>query len=133
MNKAKIGRWHFASWPHESYMTERSDGEWVSYADYAALEKNNQSIFSENITLKSAIEDHSISYHNCSVCGEADPCSDDDVCMVLNSIPATLHALNEIKARTIEAAADYLSGQNNIGSHSHDAMYAYAASLRGGE
>ncbi|CFQ50605.1 Uncharacterised protein [Yersinia frederiksenii] len=45
--------------------------------------------------------------------------------------PATTQALNEIKAQTIETAADDLSGQNNIGAYEHEAMYAYAASLRG--
>ncbi|ENG6269771.1 hypothetical protein ABU553_003736 [Yersinia enterocolitica] len=102
MNKAKIERWHFASWPHESYMVEEPDGEWVSYTDYADLEKHNQSLSSENAALKSAIEDHSISYHNCSICGEADPCSEHDVCMVLNSIPATLQALNEQQAQGVD-------------------------------
>ncbi|QKJ17510.1 hypothetical protein [Yersinia kristensenii] len=44
---------------------------------------------------------------------------------------ATTQALNEIKAQTIETAADDLSGQGNIGAYEHEAMYAYAASLRG--
>lgn len=44
---------------------------------------------------------------------------------------ATDAAINEIKAQTIETAADDLSGQNNIGAYEHEAMYAYAASLRG--
>ncbi|EKN6271902.1 TPA: hypothetical protein ACGE8L_003903 [Yersinia enterocolitica] len=44
---------------------------------------------------------------------------------------ATTQAINEIKAQTIETAADDLSGQNNIGAYEHEAMYAYAASLRG--
>ncbi|MGT3216390.1 hypothetical protein [Yersinia enterocolitica] len=45
--------------------------------------------------------------------------------------PATTQALNQIKAQTIETAADDLSGQSNIGAYEHEAMYAYAASLRG--
>lgn len=49
----------------------------------------------------------------------------------LDGTPATTQVLNEIKAQTIETAADDLSGQNNIGAYEHEAMYAYAANLRG--
>lgn len=59
------------------------------------------------------------------VYGEVIPCAEE------LDFTATTQTLNEIKVKTIETAADDLSAQNNIGPHEHDAMYAYAASLRG--
>ncbi|ELI8046776.1 TPA: hypothetical protein ACPZI4_004437 [Yersinia enterocolitica] len=53
--------------------------------------------------------------------------------IIKSETPATTQAISEIKTQTIETAADDLSGQNNIGAYEHEAMYAYAASLRGGE
>ncbi|OJB95758.1 hypothetical protein [Yersinia ruckeri] len=131
----------------------------VRFSDYAVLEKKCQSLVAENAVMKEIINsvtdlDNEPKYHSegmgcgledrgitdrydamqhgweCAmerVYGEVIPCAEE------LDFTATTQALNEIKAQSIETAADDLSGQNNIGAYGHDAMYAYAASLRGGE
>ncbi|QFH50469.1 hypothetical protein [Leclercia adecarboxylata] len=60
----------------------------------------------ENAALKSAIQTHSESVHFCELCGKDDPCSTDDVCMVLNETPATDAFLAEVRAQGADAVAD---------------------------
>lgn len=66
----------------------------------------------ENAALKSAIQTHSESVHFCELCGKDDPCSTDDVCMVLNETPATDAFLAHVRSTAItdalEKSSDYL-------------------------
>lgn len=64
------------------YMQEWSEGEWVTYEDYAAL-------LAEAKELKARIKQHSESVHFCEVCGKDDPCETDDVCWPMPETPIT--------------------------------------------
>lgn len=62
------------------YMQKWTEGEWVSYEDYAAL-------LAEAKELKARIKQHSESVHFCEVCGKDDPCETDDVCWPMPETP----------------------------------------------
>lgn len=66
-------------------------------------------LVAENATLKSAIQTHSESIHFCELCGKDDPCSTDDVCMVLSETPATDAFLAEVRAQGVDAAIEHLN------------------------
>ncbi|WKL60458.1 hypothetical protein QZN18_20985 [Klebsiella variicola] len=65
---------------------------------FLKLAKAFKQMAAENVTLKSAITDHSHSVHFCEVCGKDDPCSTDDVCYALSETPTTDACLAGIKA-----------------------------------
>ena len=73
----------------------------------------------ENLVLRDAITTHSQSIHFCEVCGKDDPCSNDDVCYVLDETPATAAYLAEVKAdgrvEGISFAASRLAAAFNHG------------------
>jgi len=82
-------------------------GDYVSHDDYAALEAKCAALAAENAALKSAIQTHSESVHFCELCGKDDPCSTDDVCMVLNETPATDAFLAEVRAQGVDMFGQY--------------------------
>ncbi len=59
----------------------------------------------ENAALKSAVQTHSESIHFCELCGKDDPCSTDDVCMVLSETPSTDAFMAEVRASALEGLA----------------------------
>ncbi|WP_116439213.1 hypothetical protein, partial [Klebsiella pneumoniae] len=73
----------------------------------------------ENLVLRDAITTHSQSIHFCEVCGKDDPCSNDDVCYVLDETPATDRIVAGIKAdgraEGINFAASRLAAAFNHG------------------
>lgn len=68
----------------------------------------------ENAALKSAIQTHSESVHFCELCGKDDPCSTDDVCMVLNDTPATDAFLAEVRAQGVEGFIGFCGEENSV-------------------
>lgn len=87
----------------------------------------------ENAALKSAIQTHSESVHFCELCGKDDPCSTDDVCMVLNETPATDAFLAEVRAQGVEEAINYIKTMMSNTAPAHHAvgmLHALAAQLR---
>ncbi|WP_431307622.1 hypothetical protein [Klebsiella pneumoniae] len=65
---------------------------------FLKLAKAYHQLAAENVGLKSAITDHSHSFHFCEVCGKDDPCSTDDVCYALKDTPATDRIVAGFKA-----------------------------------
>ncbi|MBN4788250.1 hypothetical protein [Enterobacter hormaechei] len=59
----------------------------------------------ENVGLKSAIEKHADSYIMCGYCRTERDGKNDDVCEVLDSIPATDALLAEVRAQGVEMFA----------------------------
>lgn len=86
----------------EDYGTNESDGRYVTYEDYAALEARCAALAAENAGLKSAIEKHADSYIMCGYCRTERDGKNDDVCEVLDSIPATDAFLAEVRAQGVE-------------------------------
>lgn len=83
-------------------MDECTDGAYVNYGDYAALEAKCSALAGEVAYLRGEIENHSQSTHFCDKCGEADPCITDDVCWSLkHPIPATDAIMAEIERKAI--------------------------------
>lgn len=68
-------------------MPETPDGNYVNYSAYEAL-------LAEAIKLRAAVLQHSVSTHQCLVCGEADDCISDDVCYVLDETPIVKEAMD---------------------------------------
>lgn len=69
----------------------------------AELKAQRDALAAENAYLRGEIKQHSQSTHFCEVCGEDDPCANDDVCYVLNhKLPATKEILNDLVADSIE-------------------------------
>lgn len=93
--------------------TEGDDisGSYVKYKDHldvvADLEAKCSALAAENAALKSAIQTHSESVHFCDLCGKDDPCSTDDVCMVLNETPATDAFLDVVRAQGVAMVIAY--------------------------
>ena len=85
---------------------ESAEGDMVDYEDYAALEARCAALAAENVGLKSAIEKHADSYIMCGYCRTERDGKNDDVCEVLDSIPATDAFLAEVRAQGVEAAID---------------------------
>lgn len=71
----------------------------------AKLEAHRAALAAENAGLKSAIEKHADSYIMCGYCRTERDGKSDDVCEVLDSIPATDAFLAEVQASAIEHAA----------------------------
>ncbi|HHI0407050.1 TPA: hypothetical protein ACP4PI_000089 [Escherichia coli] len=87
-------------------VVESAEGDMVDYEDYAALEARCAALAAENVGLKSAIEKHADSYIMCGYCRTERDGKNDDVCEVLDSIPATDAFLAEVRAQGVEAAID---------------------------
>ncbi|MFW3912881.1 hypothetical protein ACUU1A_15235 [Klebsiella pneumoniae] len=83
---------------------------------FLKLAKAHVQLAAENVALKSAITDHSHSFHFCEVCGKDDPCSTDDVCYALKDIPATDRIVAGIKADAIDEAAVELDRVDTVAS-----------------
>lgn len=71
----------------------------------AELEARCAALAAENAGLKSAIEKHSDSYIMCGYCRTERDGKNDDVCEVLDSIPATDAFLAEVRAQGVEMFA----------------------------
>ncbi|CZW93743.1 hypothetical protein QAA66_001335 [Enterobacter asburiae] len=80
-------------------VVESAEGDMVDYEDYAALEARCAALAAENSGLKSAIEKHADSYIMCGYCRTERDGKNDDVCEVLDSIPATDAFLAEVRAQ----------------------------------
>ena len=64
----------------------------------------------ESAYLRGEIVQHSNSTHFCEKCGEADPCSNDDVCWSLkHPIPATDAFLAEVRAQGVDGVKQKIS------------------------
>lgn len=72
---------------------------------YEELEAKCAALAAENARLKSAIEKHADSYIMCGYCRTERDGKNDDVCEVLDSIPATDAFLAEVRAQGVEMAA----------------------------
>ncbi|MGE2160188.1 hypothetical protein [Enterobacter hormaechei] len=108
----------------------------------AKLEAHRAALAAENAGLKSAIEKHADSYIMCGYCRTERDGKSDDVCEVLDSIPATDAFLAEVRAQGVEmmaAEADQL--MDEFGDDSYKVMVtadlqrfanAFAAQLRKG-
>lgn len=106
------------------------------------LEARCAALAAENAGLKSAIEKHADSYIMCGYCRTERDGKSDDVCEVLDSIPATDAFLAEVRAQGVEmmaAEADQL--MDEFGDDSYKVMVtadlqrfanAFAAQLRKG-
>ncbi|MGT1841844.1 hypothetical protein SPM85_10615 [Enterobacter hormaechei subsp. xiangfangensis] len=86
-------------------VVESAEGDMVDYEDYAALEARCAALAAENVGLKSAIEKHADSYIMCGYCRTERDGKNDDVCEVLDSIPATDAFLAEVRAQGVEMFA----------------------------
>lgn len=84
----------------------------------------------ENLALRDAITTHSQSIHFCEVCGKDDPCSNDDVCYVLDETPATDRIVAGIKADGVEMAIDHIA--QTICPNHETVLKEFAAQLREG-
>ncbi|UXI62491.1 hypothetical protein N5934_00930 [Enterobacter hormaechei] len=71
----------------------------------AELEARCAALAAENAGLKSAIEKHADSYIMCGYCRTERDGKNDDVCEVLDSIPATDAFLAEVRAQGVEMFA----------------------------
>ncbi|KLP87054.1 hypothetical protein ABF78_20205 [Enterobacter asburiae] len=69
----------------------------------AELEAHLAALAAENAGLKSAIEKHADSYIMCGYCRTERDGKNDDVCEVLDSIPATDAFLAEVRAHDLNA------------------------------
>ncbi|MEP8859118.1 hypothetical protein ABKV83_11685 [Enterobacter asburiae] len=74
----------------------------------SVLEARCAALAAENAGLKSAIEKHADSYIMCGYCRTERDGKNDDVCEVLDSIPATDAFLAEVRAQGVESAGEYL-------------------------
>ncbi|ENM4571279.1 hypothetical protein N7E05_001185 [Enterobacter hormaechei] len=72
---------------------------------YEELEARCAALAAENAGLKSAIEKHADSYIMCGYCRTERDGKNDDVCEVLDSIPATDAFLAEVRAQGVEMFA----------------------------
>ncbi|MCL8077183.1 hypothetical protein [Enterobacter hormaechei] len=91
----------------EDYGTNEPDGRYVTYEDYAALEARCAALAAENAGLKSAIEKYADSYIMCGYCRTERDGKNDDVCEVLDSIPATDAFLAEVRAQGVEMLREH--------------------------
>lgn len=131
-----------------SSVFEDKDGSLVDYKDYAALEQRLieserygrqtditidnlemklAQVAAENAGLKSAIEKHADSYIMCGYCRTERDGKNDDVCEVLDSIPATDAFLTEVRAQGVEMFAKEMHADI-----SGDDAREFAAQLRKG-
>ncbi|EOZ7452498.1 hypothetical protein O8H69_003175 [Enterobacter hormaechei] len=69
---------------------------------YEELEARCAALAAENAGLKSAIEKHADSYIMCGYCRTERDGKNDDVCEVLDSIPATDAFLAEVRAAAVD-------------------------------
>lgn len=73
----------------------------------AELEARCAALAAENAGLKSAIEKHADSYIMCGYCRTERDGKNDDVCEVLDSIPATDAFLAEVRAQGVEMLREH--------------------------
>ena len=78
---------------------------------YEELEAKCAALAAENAGLKSAIEKHADSYIMCGYCRTERDGKNDDVCEVLDSIPATDAFLAEVRASAIDSLVDIKTKQ----------------------
>ncbi|WP_426750474.1 hypothetical protein [Enterobacter cloacae complex sp. 418I7] len=87
---------------------------------YEELEAKCAALAAENAGLKSAIEKHADSYIMCGYCRTERDGKNDDVCEVLDSIPATDAFLAEVRAQGVEMFASKCKEESKR-AHSSDA------------
>ncbi|MGX4999597.1 hypothetical protein [Enterobacter hormaechei] len=75
---------------------------------FAEADAKCAALAAENAGLKSAIEKHADSYILCGYCRTERDGKNDDVCEVLDAIPATDAFLDEVRAQGVEMFADSL-------------------------
>lgn len=75
---------------------------------FAEADAKCAALAAENAGLKSAIEKHADSYILCGYCRTERDGKNDDVCEVLDAIPATDAFLAEVRAQGVEMFADSL-------------------------
>ena len=92
-------------------VVESAEGDMVDYEDYAALEARCAALDAENSGLKSAIEKHADSYIMCGYCRTERDGKNDDVCEVLDSIPATDAFLAEVRAQARNEGINYAASR----------------------
>ncbi|MCM7067959.1 ead/Ea22-like family protein [Enterobacter hormaechei] len=78
---------------------------------YEELEARCAALAAENAGLKSAIEKHADSYIMCGYCRTERDGKNDDVCEVLDSIPATSAFLAEVRARAHKEGAYFVANR----------------------
>ena len=103
----------------------------------AELEAHLAALAAENAGLKSAIEKHADSYIMCGYCRTERDGKNDDVCEVLDSIPATDAFLAEVRAQGVEMMAEMYACEaikdgdvEGWKSNVSNAASEYAAQLR---
>ncbi|HCA7854530.1 TPA: hypothetical protein MX526_000859 [Enterobacter hormaechei] len=74
----------------------------------------SNALAAENAALKSAIEKHADSYIMCGYCRTERDGKNDDVCEVLDSIPATDAFLAEVRAQGVEMFCQWLRDSADI-------------------
>ncbi|HGU6585077.1 TPA: hypothetical protein ACNACB_000077 [Escherichia coli] len=74
----------------------------------AESESSCSALAAENAGMKSAIEKHADSYIMCGYCRTERDGKNDDVCEVLDSIPATDAFLAEVRAQVVDVAIEHL-------------------------
>lgn len=77
----------------------------------AELEARCAALAAENVGLKSAIEKHADSYIMCGYCRTERDGKNDDVCEVLDSIPATDAFLAEMRSKARNEGINYAAGR----------------------
>ncbi|HHK9525125.1 TPA: ead/Ea22-like family protein [Enterobacter hormaechei] len=77
----------------------------------ADLEAHLAALSAENVGLKSAIEKHADSYIMCGYCRTERDGKNDDVCEVLDSIPATDVFLAEVRAQAHKEGAHFVANR----------------------
>ncbi|CAH3841197.1 Uncharacterised protein [Enterobacter cloacae] len=110
-----------------SFVYEMTQHMFEAYqAGVAEGEARCAALAAENSGLKSAIEKHADSYIMCGYCRTERDGKNDDVCEVLDSIPATDAFLAEVRASAIEYAASERWGSGYV----FDELNEFAAQLR---
>ncbi|WP_260864028.1 hypothetical protein [Citrobacter sp. Marseille-Q6884] len=142
--------WSYAG--GDSSMQETETGNYVKYEDYASLERKNielavqianaeskcrelAGVVAENADLKSLIEQHAGSIAVCPNCSHEEPSETDDIVALYRSMetPGTKVFIAEVGAQAVEACAESLLSNDDIGINSEYAlMRDFAAQLRKG-
>ncbi|MEG6207947.1 hypothetical protein UXO29_17700 [Enterobacter hormaechei] len=108
-------------------------GEYMSPAEVTTLlnvvETTYAALAAENAGLKSAIEKHADSYIMCGYCRTERDGKYDDVCEVLDSIPATDALLAEVRASGID---QWIASRNGRWNGTTEEAERFAAQLRKG-
>lgn len=115
-------------------MTAMADRLNVQFVALCESRSEAKQLAGENAVMKSAIKTHSESVHFCVGCGQDDPCSNDDICHVLEETPATDAFLANQCAEAVDSAVGLLrilfNHQAPVLENVTNALQAFAAQLR---